>query len=102
MQRPAGGQVRNTASLCVLVGHTGPVRTLAATCGRVFSGSYDRTVCVWDVEGLVRIGTLAGHTEVHLPPLVALTVSTSASYMSSTAKSTRVETPVEILLLLGC
>lgn len=68
------------------------MRTLAATCGRVFSGSYDRTVCVWDVEGLVRIGTLAGHTEVHLPSLVALTVSSSASYVSSTANSTRVET----------
>lgn len=63
LERPVGGQLRNTASLCVLVGHTGPVRTLAATCGRVFSGSYDRTVCVWDVEGLVRIGTLSGHTE---------------------------------------
>ena len=70
-QRPVGGQLRNTASLCVLVGHTGPVRTLAATCGRVFSGSYDRTVCVWDVEGLVRIGTLSGHTEVRTLRLYA-------------------------------
>jgi F-box/WD-40 domain protein 7 len=39
----------------------GPVRTLAVACGRVFSGSYDKTVRAWDVDTLQCLGVLEGH-----------------------------------------
>ena len=43
-------------------GHTDAVRALAAANSRLFSGSYDGTVKVWDVDTLVCLKTLAGHT----------------------------------------
>lgn len=46
-----------------LTGHSGPVRTLVYSGGRMFSGSYDKTVRVWDVEHLTCLATLQG---VHL------------------------------------
>lgn len=48
----------------------GPVRTLAVASGRVFSGSYDKTVRAWDVETLQCLGVLEGHkarTPVYSP-----------------------------------
>lgn len=44
------------------VGHTDAVRALATADNRLFSGSYDGTVKVWDVETLECLKTLAGHT----------------------------------------
>lgn len=43
-------------------GHTDAVRALSVASGRLFSGSYDGTVRVWDVETLACLRTLAGHT----------------------------------------
>lgn len=43
-----------------LTGHTGPVRTLVYSGGRMFSGSYDKTVRVWDVNDLTCLATLQG------------------------------------------
>ncbi len=43
-----------------LSGHTGPVRTLVYSSGRMFSGSYDKTVRAWDVETLACLATLQG------------------------------------------
>ncbi len=38
------------------------MRALAVANNRLFSGSYDGTVKVWDVDTLVCLKTLAGHT----------------------------------------
>ena len=43
-------------------GHTDAVRALAISDDRLFSGSYDGTVKVWDTETLECLKTLAGHT----------------------------------------
>jgi WD40 repeat protein len=43
-------------------GHTDAVRALATSDDRLFSGSYDGTVKVWDVVTLECLKTLAGHT----------------------------------------
>ena len=48
--------------LATLEGHTGPVRTLAVAGGRVFSGSYDKTVRAWDADTLRCAATLVGHS----------------------------------------
>ena len=45
-----------------IAGHTDAVRALAVANNRLFSGSYDGTVKVWDVDTLVCLKTLAGHT----------------------------------------
>ena len=41
----------------------GPVRTLVVAAGRLFSGSYDRTVRAWDVNALSCLGVLEGHKD---------------------------------------
>jgi F-box/WD-40 domain protein 7 len=43
-------------------GHSDAVRALAVANERLFSGSYDGTVKVWDVAALECLQTLAGHT----------------------------------------
>lgn len=40
----------------------GPVRTLVYSNGRMFSGSYDKTVRVWDMEHLTCVRVLTGHS----------------------------------------
>jgi len=44
-----------------LSGHTDAVRALAVAGGRLFSGSYDGTVRVWDEASLNCIEVLKGH-----------------------------------------
>ena len=44
-----------------LPGHTDAVRALAVAGGRLFSGSYDGTVRVWDVTSLHCLEVLKGH-----------------------------------------
>lgn len=46
----------------VLRGHSGPVRTLAACGGLMFSGSYDKAVRAWDVATLELKATCTGHS----------------------------------------
>ena len=43
-------------------GHSDAVRALAVANDRLFSGSYDGTVKVWDVKSMECLQTLAGHT----------------------------------------
>lgn len=43
-------------------GHSDAVRALAVANERLFSGSYDGTVKVWDVRTMECLQTLAGHT----------------------------------------
>ena len=43
-------------------GHSDAVRALAVANDRLFSGSYDGTVKVWDVKTMECLQTLAGHT----------------------------------------
>lgn len=45
----------------MFLGHTDAVRALATSDGKLFSGSYDGTVKVWDTETLECLKTLAGH-----------------------------------------
>ena len=47
---------------CPHAGHSDAVRALAVANERLFSGSYDGTVKVWDVAALECLQTLAGHT----------------------------------------
>jgi hypothetical protein len=51
-----------TQCLEILRGHGGPVRTLVHANGMLFSGSYDKTVRVWDTETLECRATLTGHS----------------------------------------
>ena len=49
--------------LATLTGHQGPVRTLVRCGDKVFSGSYDKTVRVWDVVSGRAVGeSLVGHS----------------------------------------
>lgn len=48
------------SALCA--GHSDAVRALAVANDRLFSGSYDGTVKVWDVKSMECLQTLAGHT----------------------------------------
>jgi len=48
--------------LALVAGHTDAVRALATSDNKLFSGSYDGTVKVWDVVTLECLKTLAGHT----------------------------------------
>ena len=48
--------------LATLTGHSGPVRTLVRCGDKVFSGSYDKTVRVWDVNTHKCLATLVGHS----------------------------------------
>ena len=43
-------------------GHSDAVRALCFANGRLFSGSYDGTVRVWDAQELTCLKVLAGHT----------------------------------------
>ena len=45
-----------------LTGHSDAVRALAVADNRLFSGSYDGTVKVWDTDELTCLQTLSGHT----------------------------------------
>ncbi|KAJ4829934.1 hypothetical protein Tsubulata_021498 [Turnera subulata] len=46
-----------------LKGHTGAVICLAVKDNRLFSGSMDSTIAVWDLDTLQCISTLRGHNE---------------------------------------
>ncbi len=46
----------------ICAGHSDAVRALAVANDRLFSGSYDGTVKVWDVKTMECLQTLAGHT----------------------------------------
>ncbi len=43
------------------VGHEGVVLALAEMCGKIFSGSDDSTITVWDSSSLKCLGTLNDH-----------------------------------------
>ena len=49
--------------LCTLRGHTGMVQCLTAVGGKVYSGSFDETIRVWDTATHECISTLRGHTD---------------------------------------
>jgi WD40 repeat protein/transcriptional regulator with XRE-family HTH domain len=61
-----GGQAAQPGASRILTGHSGPVWSLAFAPDRsrstLASGSFDRTVRMWDVESLEVLETLAGHT----------------------------------------
>lgn len=57
-------QFRPRAPLAqVLEEHSRPVLSLAVSGTRLFSGSYDYTIRVWDLETMAREATLRGHTD---------------------------------------
>lgn len=47
-------------TLQVLEGHTRPVLSLAWSATHLFSGSYDHTIRVWDLNTLQRVTILSG------------------------------------------
>lgn len=47
----------------VLEDHSRPVLSLAIAGDKLFSGSYDYTVKVWNLDTLTRMKTLEGHTD---------------------------------------
>ncbi|KAJ8754255.1 hypothetical protein K2173_002155 [Erythroxylum novogranatense] len=50
-------------SVTTLEGHTGPVECLTVGAGKLFSGSTDGTVRMWDPEKFVCVETLTGHED---------------------------------------
>lgn len=70
-------------------GHTDAVRALAVANNRLFSGSYDGTVKVWDVDTLACLKTLAGHTG----PVRTLVYSGGHMFSGSYDKTVRACSP---------
>lgn len=58
---PATNQFEPAASLS---GHTGPVVTLMMIGSRLYSGSMDKTIRVWEVASVQCVQTLEGHSNV--------------------------------------
>ena len=57
----------------VLSGHSGLVRAVAVSVdgSKVVSGSYDRTVKIWDAESGAELNTLSGHSNTVLSVAVS-------------------------------
>ena len=76
------GKIRvwNAAHDCIatLEGHTASVLALAIGGGKLFSGSFDKTIRVWDATTHAHLTTLEGHTAA----VSALTVSDSQVFSS--------------------
>lgn len=64
----------------VLESHTRPVLSLAVAGNRLFSGSYDYSIRVWNLSTLQREKTLTGHTDAVRALTVAGGKVFSASY----------------------
>ncbi len=59
-----GSAIPSTRPLIqVLEEHSRPVLSLAVSGTRLFSGSYDYTIRVWDLETMAKEATLRGHTD---------------------------------------
>jgi F-box/WD-40 domain protein 7 len=58
---PATNQFEPLASM---LGHTGPVVTLMLIANRLYSGSMDKTIRVWEIASVQCVQTLEGHTNV--------------------------------------
>jgi WD40 repeat protein len=74
--------------------------SLAVAEGRLFSGSYDGTIKVWDLNTLTEVGTLAGHTDGVLSLAVAEGRLYSGSY-DKTIKVWDLNTLTEVGTLAG-
>jgi F-box/WD-40 domain protein 7 len=66
--------------LQVLEDHTRPVLSLAVTDTHLYSGSYDCTIRVWELETLTRVAVLEGHTDAVRALVVAGGKLFSGSY----------------------
>ena len=49
--------------ITTLQGHTGAVQCLTVVGNKLYSGSYDETIRVWDTDTHQHIATLQGHTD---------------------------------------
>jgi len=67
----------------VLESHTRPVLSLAVAGNRLFTGSYDYSIRVWNLDTLQREKTLTGHTDAVRALAVAGNKVFSASYDGS-------------------
>lgn len=79
-QQPHLGLPLALASPQVLESHTRPVLSLAVAGNRLFSGSYDYSIRVWNLDTLQREKTLTGHTDAVRALTVAGGKVFSASY----------------------
>lgn len=84
-------ELRAGAGACA--GHTDAVRALAVANNRLFSGSYDGTVKVWDVDTLACLKTLAGHTG----PVRTLVYSGGHMFSGSYDKTARARSPASLM-----
>ena len=55
--------LEDTPSATVLEGHTRTVYGIAVSTTRIFTGSGDKTICVYDISTLTHTDTLCDHTE---------------------------------------
>ena len=72
--------------MTTLRGHTGTVRCLTVVGKKLYSGSYDETIRVWDTDTHQHITTLQGHTG----GVMCLTVVGKKLYSGSKDKTIRV------------
>ena len=80
-------------------GHSDAVRALATSHDKLFSGSYDGTVKVWDIETLECLKTLAGHTG----PVRTLVLSAGNMFSGSYDKTVSpVPLPPSKLFIQSC
>ena len=72
--------------LATLRGHTQSVCCLTFHENKLYSGSYDRTIRIWNTETYEEIATLEGHTEA----VYCLTLHENKLYSGSNDKTIRV------------
>ena len=81
----------NHADVCLATLQLLQVRTLVHSGGRMFSGSYDKTVKAWDVDKLEEIATLSGEfcgeALILLPRIVELSNLKDAVHPSGIASA---------------
>ena len=81
------------SAAAMAAGHTDAVRALAVANDRLFSGSYDGTVKVWDGKTMECLQTLAGHTG----PVRTLVYSGGHMFSGSYDKTVRLMQPASAL-----
>jgi WD40 repeat protein len=62
-----------------LVDHNHSIKALAASDGRIYSGGYAKDIKVWDIEDMLCLATLSGHTS----GITALVVGLNSRYLFS-------------------
>ena len=86
--------------IATMKGHTHNVTCLTLHENKLYSGSFDKTIRIWNTETLEEIATLRGHTDT----VICLTLRENKLYSGSGDKTIRIwntETHEEIATLRG-